>query len=90
MVPRPNSDRIELICNECGMVEGSIDGGILRAVVTSGIQHAAGCSGDIVVDRFRGKQAELRCDKCGIVAGLVNPGIWADLVSLAPTGEGRP
>ena len=91
MVPRAKGDRIELVCNECGMVEGSIDGAILRAVVTSGIQHlAAGCFGDIVVDRFRGKQAELRCDKCGVVAGLVNPGIWADLVSLAPTGGDRP
>jgi hypothetical protein len=82
MVPRTKGDRIELVCNECGIVEGSIDGAILRAVVTSGIQHVAGgCSGDIVVNRFRGEQAELRCDKCGIVAGLVNPGIWADLVS---------
>jgi len=71
-------------------VEGSIDGAILRAVVTSGIQHAAGCcDGDIVVNRFRGEQAELRCDKCGIVAGLVNPGIWADLVSVVPRGSER-
>jgi hypothetical protein len=81
-MPRVKGDKIELVCNECGIVEGSIDGAILRAVVTSGIQHVAGgCSGDIVVNRFRGEQAELRCDKCGIVAGLVNPGSWADLVS---------
>jgi hypothetical protein len=90
MVPRAKGDRIELVCNECGMVEGSIAGAILRAVVTSGTQHAAaGCSGDIVVDRFRGKQAELRCDKCGTVAGLVNPGIWADLVSVVPRDADR-
>jgi uncharacterized Zn finger protein len=76
---------VELVCNECGIVEGSIDGAILRSVVTSGTGHGAGgCSGDIVVARFRGRQAELRCDKCGVVAGLVNPGIWADLVSVAP------
>jgi hypothetical protein len=50
MMPRAKGDRIELVCNECGIVEGSLDGAILRAVVTSGIQHAAGdCSGDIVV-----------------------------------------
>jgi hypothetical protein len=41
MVPRTKGDRIELVCNECGIVEGSIDGAILRAVVTSGIQHLA-------------------------------------------------
>jgi hypothetical protein len=90
MMPRVKGDRIELVCNECGIVEGSIDGPILRAVVTSGIQHAVGgCDGDIVVNRFRGEQAELRCDKCGIVAGLVNPGIWADLVSVEPKGADR-
>ncbi len=90
MVPRAKGDRIELVCNECGMVEGSINGAILLAVVTSGIQHGAdGCSGDIVVDRYRGEQAELRCNRCGIVAGLVNPGIWADLVSVAPKGADR-
>jgi hypothetical protein len=90
MVPRAKGDKIELVCNECGIVEGSIDSAILRALVTSGIQHAAdGCPGDIVVNRLRGEQAELRCDKCGIVAGLVNPGIWADLVSIAPKGADR-
>ena len=41
MMPRVKGDRIELVCNECGIMEGSIDGAILRAVVTSGIQHAA-------------------------------------------------
>jgi hypothetical protein len=91
MVPRAKGDRIDLVCNECGIVEGSLDGAILRAVVTSGIRHSAGgCLGDIVVNRFRGEQAELRCDKCGIVAGLVNPGIWADLVSVVPKGADRP
>jgi hypothetical protein len=49
MVPRAKGDKIELVCNECGIAEGSINGAILRAVVTSGIQHSAGgCSGDIV------------------------------------------
>jgi hypothetical protein len=90
MVPRTKGDRIELVCNKCGIVEGGIDDAILRTVVTSGIRHAAGgCSGDIVVNGFRGKQAKLRCNKCGIVAGLVNPGIWADLVSVAPKGADR-
>ena len=85
MVPREKWDRVELVCNECGTVECNIDGGILRTLVTTGVGHAAGgCSGRIVVDRFRGTQAELRCDKCGQIAGLVNPGIWADLVYLAP------
>jgi hypothetical protein len=90
MVPRTKGDKIELVCNECGIVEGSVDDAILRAVVRSGIQHDVDdCSGDIVVNRFRGEQAELRCDKCGIVAGLVNPGIWADLVSVAPRAADR-
>jgi hypothetical protein len=84
---------MELLCNEGGIVDGCIDGAILREVATSGIGHdAGGCSGDIVVARFRGRQAELRCDKCGLVAGLVNPGIWADLVAVAPsrpTFDGR-
>jgi hypothetical protein len=90
MVPRAKGDRIELVCNECGIQEGSLDGAILRAVLTSGIRHAVGgCDGDIVVNRFRGKQAELRCDKCGIVAGLVNPGIWVDLVPVAANRADR-
>jgi hypothetical protein len=86
MVPRAKGDRVELVCNECGIVKGSIDGATLRALVTSGTRHGpGGCSGSIVVvERFRGVQAELRCNGCGIVAGLVNPGIWADLVSVAP------
>ena len=85
MVPRAQGDRVKLVCNECGMVEGNIDGAVLRAVVTLGISHAArDCSGSIVVGRFWGTQAELGCSKCGIVVGLVNPGIWADLVSAAP------
>jgi len=85
MVPAPREPFAELVCNECGIVERSIDGAIMRAVVTSGIGHDAGrCSGDIVAARFRGRQAELRCDKRGFVVGLVNLGIWADLVSVAP------
>jgi hypothetical protein len=84
MAPRAKGDRIELVSNECGIVEGSLDGPTLRAVVTSG--DSARCwrllwrhCGEQVPRRAR----RARCDKCGIVAGLVNPGIWADLVSVA-------
>jgi hypothetical protein len=36
-VPRAKGAKLELVCNECGIVEGGIDGAILRTVVTSGL-----------------------------------------------------
>src|SRR4051812_47961703 len=33
--PRTKGAVVELVCNECGMVDGSVDGTILRAVVVS-------------------------------------------------------
>jgi hypothetical protein len=79
-VPRAKEATAELDCNECGIVEGSVDGAILGGVVTSGIVHGdGGCSGDIVV--AGSGEGKWNC-------GATNAGLSPDWSTLALGGSG--